>query len=39
MNIKSIFSRIGSCCGSTKKEAEKKLNPVVEDNKTDFPED
>jgi hypothetical protein len=38
MNIKSIFARIGTCCGSTKKEKEKELNQVKE-NKTDSPED
>lgn len=38
MNIKSILARIGTCCGSTKKEKEKELNQVKE-NKADFSED
>lgn len=36
MNIKSILARIGTCCGSTKKEKEQNQ---VKENKADFSED
>jgi hypothetical protein len=38
MNIKSIFARIGTCCGTKKREKEKEVNQVKE-NKADFSED
>jgi hypothetical protein len=34
MNIKSIFARIGTCCGSSKEEKKKEVNQAVEDNST-----
>jgi hypothetical protein len=40
MNIKSLLARLKtSCSASTKEEKDKKLNQVIEANKTDFPED
>jgi hypothetical protein len=34
MNIKSILSRLGTCCGSTKEERKKELNQVTDDDST-----
>jgi hypothetical protein len=34
MNIKSIFARIGTCCGSSKEEKKKEVNEGPEDNST-----
>jgi hypothetical protein len=40
MNIKSLIAKLKtSCSAPTKEEKEKKLNQVIKDNKTDFPED
>jgi hypothetical protein len=39
MNIKSLFARIRTCCGSTNAEKEKEPKQVIKDNKSDFPED
>jgi hypothetical protein len=40
MNIRSLLAKLKpSCSAPTKEEKEKKLNQVIEGNKTDFPED
>ncbi len=39
MNIKSLFTRIRTCCNITKEEKEKASKQVIKDTKSDFPED
>jgi hypothetical protein len=34
MNIKSIFARLGTCCGSTKEEKKKEVSEVVKGDST-----
>lgn len=39
MNIKSLYTRIRTCCNTTKEEKEKAPKQVIKDTKSDFPED
>jgi hypothetical protein len=39
MNIKSLFTRIRTCCDTSKEEKEKEPKQVIRDKKADFPED